>query len=138
MRTDRNENGALSLEMVLLTPVVVGCILTIAGGARYVESASQVGAASAIAARAASLESGPEAAAAAGRTAARQALTDRGAACVDLEVDVDVSRFRSGGAVTATVTCRADLSDVVGFGLPGSKTFTDSAVAPLDRHRVLP
>ncbi len=128
----------MSIEMVVLTPVLVGCIMLIAGGTRFVEASDQVEAAAAIAARAASLETNSETAAAAGRVAAQRALTDRGAACVDLDVALDVDGFRAGGAVRANVTCRADLSDLAGFGLPGSKTFTATAVVPLDQHRVLP
>jgi len=129
----------MSIEMVVLTPVLAGCIMMVAGGTRFVEASDQVGAAAAIAARAASLETNAAAAAAAGRVAAQRALTDRGASCVDLAVAVDVSGFRAGGAIRATVTCRADLSDLAGFGgLPGSKRFTASAVVPLDQHRVLP
>jgi len=128
----------MSVETVVLTPVLVGCILTIAGGARFIEASDQVRAAAAIAARAASLETTADAAVAAGRTAAQRSLADRGRSCVDLDVVVDPGAFTAGGAVWATVTCRADLSDLAGFGLPGSKTFTASAVVPLDQHRVLP
>lgn len=134
----RTEQGSMSVEMVVLTPVLVGCILTIAGGARFVEAADQVGSAASIAARAASLEATPETAAAAGRAAAERALQDRGRSCGDLDVEIDTSAFRAGGAVRARVTCRTDLEDLAGFGLPGSKTFSASAVAPLEQHRVLP
>lgn len=134
----RGERGSMSIEMVVLTPVLVGCIMVIAGGTRFVEASDQVEAAAAIAARAASLETNADAAVAAGRVAAQRALADRGASCVDLDVVLDVSGFRAGGAVRGTVTCRADLSDLAGFGLPGSKNFSASAVVPLDQHRVLP
>ena len=120
----RDERGSLSVEMVVLTPVLVGCILTIAGGARFVEATDQVQATAAIAARAASLEPTAPQAAAAGRAAAGRALADRGQSCVDLDVAVDVDSFQAGGAVRTRVTCRAELSDLVGFGLPGSRTFT--------------
>lgn len=135
-RLRRDERGSLSVEMVALTPLLVGCILTIAGGARFVDAADQVQATAAIAARAASLEPTAPEASAAGRAAAQRALADRGQSCVDLDVSVDVESFVAGGAVHTTVTCRAELSDLVGFGLPGSRTFTGSSVVPLERHRV--
>jgi Flp pilus assembly protein TadG len=128
----------MAVEMVVMTPVLVGAILLIAGGARFVEASDQVEAAAAIAARAASLQTNAAAGAAAGRVAAARALADRGTSCVDIQVRLDVGAFRAGGAVRATVTCRADLSDLAGFGLPGTKTFTSSAVVPLEEHRVLP
>jgi Flp pilus assembly protein TadG len=127
----------MSVEMVVLTPVLVGAILLIAGGARFVEASDQVDAAAVIAARAASLQANPAAGAAAGRVAAQRALADRGTSCVDLQVGLDVGAFRPGGAVRASVTCRADLSDLSGVGLPGTKTFTASAVVPLEEHRVI-
>ena len=135
-RLHRDEGGSLSMEMVVLTPVLVGCILTIAGGARFVEATDQVQATAAIAARAASLEPTAGQASAAGRAAAQRALADRGRSCRHLAVAVNVDSFAAGGAVRTTVTCRAELSDLVGFGLPGSKTFTASSVVPLERHRV--
>ena len=127
----------MSVELVVLTPVLVGCILTIAGGARFVEAADQVDAAAAAAARAASLEQNATGAVTAGRTAAHRALAERGRSCVDLDVTVDSSAFHSGGHVRATVTCRADLSDLAGFGLPGSKSFSATSVVPLEQHRVI-
>jgi Flp pilus assembly protein TadG len=134
----RNQRGTMSLEMVVLTPVLVGCILTIAAGARFVEAADQVDAAAAVAARAASLEANAAAASAAGESAAYRALTDRGRSCVRLDVGVDSDAFEAGGVVRATVTCHADLSDLAGFGLPGSRSFTATYVVPLEAHRVIP
>lgn len=134
----RGERGATSVEIVLLVPVLVGCILVIAGGARYVEARGQVGAAAAAGARAASLASDPSAGVREGRTAAVRATTDRGPECASFDVHVDTGAFQPGGVVSATVTCVADLSDLVGFGLPGSKIFTASTVVPVESHRVLP
>ena len=53
-------------------------------------------------------------------------------------VDIDAGDFNAGGTVRATVACTADLSDLVGIGLPGSKTFTFTAVVPLEEHRDFP
>lgn len=137
-RATRGESGALSVEMVVLTPVLVACILAIAGGARYVEARDQVSSAAMIAARAASLEAGPGTAGEAGRLAAVRALAERGRSCPRLDVRVDNEAFVAGGSVSATVTCIADLSDLVGFGLPGSRSFSATAVVPIDSHRVVP
>ena len=137
MTCSRNERGSMSVELVLLTPVLVACILVIAGGARYADARGQTSAAAFVAARAASLTSDQEAAVAAGREAASGALADRGLACVSLTVRVDAGDFRPGGQVRATVTCIADLSDLSGLGLPGAKSFTSVAVVPIEEHRVL-
>lgn len=134
----RNERGAMAIELVLLTPALVAAIMMIAGGARYVDARGQANSAAHAAARAASLTTNQEAAVAAGEAAADQSMAQRGHACASLDVDIDAGEFEPGGSVRATVTCTSDLSDLVGFGLPGSKTFTFTAVAPLERHRDFP
>jgi Flp pilus assembly protein TadG len=134
----RSQRGSMAVEVVLLTPVLVGCVLTIAGGARYVDARNQVDSAAHIAARAASLTAGPEAAADAGQAAAHDALAQRGRACTALDIHVDTSDFQPGGTIKATVTCTTDLSDVVGYGLPGFRTFTATATVPIEFHRTAP
>ena len=127
----------MSIELLIFTPVLVACIMTIAAGARYVDARGQTSSAAFAAARAASLTGDQAAAVAAGRTAASQALADRGQACARLTVHVNAGEFQPGGQLEATVTCLADLSDLTGFGLPGHKSFTSTAVVPIEEHRVL-
>jgi len=128
----------MSIELVLLTPVLVGCILVIAAGARYVDARGQTSSAAFAAARAASLTADQSAAVAAGRSAATRALAERGQACSRLTVSINAGAFHPGGQVRATVTCVADLSDLGGgVALPGHKSFTSTAVVPLEEHRVL-
>jgi Flp pilus assembly protein TadG len=134
----RNERGAMAIEAVLLTPVLVAAIIMIAAGSRYVDARSQTNHAAYAAARAASLTTNQEAAVQAGRKAAEHSMAERGRACADLKVDIDAGDFNPGGTVRATVACTADLSDLVGIGLPGSKTFTFTAVVPLEQHRDFP
>ena len=133
----RDQRGVLSVELVLLTPVLMGAILTIIGAFRYVEARDQVSSVANIAGRAASLSDNQGDAVAEGQRAARQALGERGESCAVLRVDVAAGGFKPGGNIRVTVTCVADLSDVVGFGLPGSRTFTSTAVVPIESHRVL-
>jgi len=127
----------MSIEMVLLTPALVACILAIAAGARYVDARGQTSSAAFAAARAASLTTDAGAAVAAGRRAAERSLADRGQACARLSVRIDAGAFQPGGQLRATVTCLADLSDLSGLGLPGHKSFTSTAVVPIEEHRVL-
>lgn len=136
-RWSRSEAGSVSLELVLLTPVLVGAILVIAGGARLVEARSDVGTAASAAARAASLEVSASTASPAGRRAGADAMAQGGTGCAHLEIDMDTHAFRPGGYVSATVTCVADLRDLGGFGLPGSKTFTATTTVPIESHRVV-
>ena len=134
MRPD--ERGAMAIEVVVLTPLLVAAIMVIAAGGRYVDARGQVNGAAYAAARAASLTRNQEAAVQAGTQAAEQSMSRRGLACANLAVSVDAADFNPGGDVGATVTCVADLSDVVGVGgIPGSKTFAFTAVVPLEEHR---
>jgi Flp pilus assembly protein TadG len=126
----------MAIEVVVLTPLLVAAIMVIAAGGRYVDARGQVNGAAYAAARAASLTRNQEAAIQAGTQAAEQSMSRRGLACANLAVSVDAADFNPGGDVGATVTCVADLSDVVGVGgIPGSRTFTFTAVVPLEEHR---
>lgn len=128
----------MAIEVVILTPLLVAAIMVVVAGSRYVQAGSQVNDAAYAAARAASLTTNQQAAVQAGTRAARVSMSTRGPACADLTVHVDAHDFQPGGDVTATVTCVADLSDISGLGLPGHKTFTQTAVVPLDEHRSIP
>lgn len=126
----------VSIELVLLTPiVVVGLILFPAGAFRFAEANSNVDDAAYEAARAASLERDVANASAAGVAAAQRSLADAGKECGELDVAVDVSSYEPGGAVQATVTCTADLSDVVMAGFPSTHTFEATATVPIEQLR---
>lgn len=125
----------MSIEIVLLTPILVAAIMVIAAGARYVQARGEASSAAYAAARAASLTTNQQAAVAAGREAAARSMSDRGKSCARLTVSIDAHDFQPGGDVEATVTCTADLADLSGLGLPGHKSFTATATVPLDEHR---
>lgn len=134
----RDECGYTAVELLAMTTVLVGFIVTVVGGGRIVDAKSQVDDAAYAGARAASLELSFEAGQIAGRDAAEDSLADRGKACTRLTVSFAGTDFRTSGHVKVQVICRADLSDVVGFGLPGAKDFTATAVVPLEQYRRLP
>ena len=139
MRNGRKgESGSMAIEIVLVTPLLVGMILVIAAGARYVDARGQAGSAAYSAARAASLTTSQEAAVAAGRVAATRSFAVQGRGCAPMTVSIDAHDFQPGGDVRATIACTADLSDLTGFGLPVHKTFTATATVPLEAHREFP
>jgi Flp pilus assembly protein TadG len=138
LRAPRDERGYAAVELLAMTTVLVGFITVVVGGGRIVDSNSQVDDAAYAAARAASLESNFEAGQIAGRDAASDSLADRGKACTRLTVSFAGTDFRTSGHVRVEVTCHANLSDVVGFGLPGAKDFTSTAVVPIEQYRRLP
>jgi hypothetical protein len=135
MSRRREERGAAAVEMLLMAPLLMAFVLVVVAGGRYTDSRGQVNDAAYAAARAASLESTIEAGQQAGREAAVDALDERGKACVNLEVSFAGTDFQPGGQVQVSVQCRADLRDVVGFGIPGSKWFSADAVVPIERYR---
>lgn len=137
-RNRRCERGSAAVELILMTPLLVAFIVMVVGAGRLVESRSQVNDTAYAAARAASLAPNLGAAREAGQRAASDALSDRGQACVRLNVSLAGTEFEAGGQVKVEVTCIADLHDVVGFGLPGTKSFTATAVIPIEQYRDLP
>lgn len=131
----RGERGSASVELVLLTPVLIVVLLFVVGLARIANARQEVEAVAADGARAASLERNTAHSARAARSLVEGELGDRGMSCVGLKVDVDISDYRPGGSVRVTVSCTAALGDVALSGLPGSKQFRATAVVPIETHR---
>ncbi len=130
--------GSAALELVVLAPVLLFLLgLVIAAGRTSIADGS-VAAAARDAARQASISLTPAAAQAAAFSSATQALSQDGLDCHPV-VTVDTTGFGvpvgEPATVTATVTCRVRLSDLVVPGLPGSKTLTATFTSPLDPYR---
>ena len=131
----RPDQGSASLEMVLLTPLLLVLLLLVVLGGRYAQARADVDAAARDAARAGSIEREPDAAKTAAVEAARSRLTEGGVTCRDLDVSVDTTDFRAGGSVGATITCTIDLSDLTGLGVPVSRTISSTFTEPMDVYR---
>ncbi|MGQ0468005.1 MAG: TadE/TadG family type IV pilus assembly protein [Sporichthyaceae bacterium] len=129
----RRDEGSVAVEVVLVAPLLIALLLLVAGLGRIAHTRGQVDGAAADAARTASLHRDPARAKQAGTDAARAHLGQR--ACRDLDVAIDTTGFRPGGQVVASVRCTASLAGLGLSGLPGTRTFTATAVAPLDAHR---
>lgn len=131
----RTERGSVSVELVLLTPVLVGLmVLTVAFG-RLQAAKADIEASSRAAARAASMERTAATARAAGQRAALRELTASGYRCDALTVSIETGSFTADSAVTASVSCTVRLSDVAGMGIPSSHTLAASFTEPIDRYR---
>ena len=72
---------------------------------------------------------------AAATSAARRSLAAADTANARCSGGVDVGGFGRGGTVTATVSCRVELSDLGLVFLPGATTVTASSTAPVDTWR---
>ncbi|MFV0526581.1 MAG: pilus assembly protein [Acidimicrobiales bacterium] len=130
----RGDEGSAAIEM---TRVVSGLLLVsmlASGGLRLTGTESDVAAAARMAARAASAEYSPAAAADVARTVVADALGRRGVACTSLTVDVAGDQ-QPGSLTRVQVICRVDLGDVVVVGFPGSVIVDGAAVEMVDRFR---
>ena len=128
----------MAIELVLLAPVLVLLcgIIVMAGDFR--SAANDVSNAAYAAARAASYTNDPVAAQNAAQVAAQASIANRGEACAQMTTSIDTSHFTPGGDIKVTVTCVAALAQIISFGIiPGHKTFTATAVVPIDAHRVI-
>jgi Flp pilus assembly protein TadG len=135
MASVSHDRGSVTVELVVLAPVVLALLLFTVGLGRIEDAQGQVDGAARDAARAASMASD---AATAGNDARRAAAADMAGTsldCRNLTVDVDTSGFRAGGDVVVRVACTADLSDLAVSGLPGSKTLTAASAAPIETYR---
>jgi Flp pilus assembly protein TadG len=131
----RRQDGSVTTELVLVTPVLLVLLGFVVMTGRIGEVDGAVVHASQQAARAASLVGdAPSARVQAQLTAARN-LDELGAACSALSVEVDTARFEPGGEVRVEVTCTIDLADVAFAGLPGQRTTSASAVEVIALHR---
>ncbi|REE98316.1 TadE/TadG family type IV pilus assembly protein [Thermomonospora umbrina] len=134
LRRWRGDGGGMSLELVLLTPVFVMFLMLLAAAGRVVDAQSQIDGAARDAVRAASIaRSAPDAVRFAERAAA-DSLRGTHWCQGGPRVSTDTGRWGPGGRVTVTVSCSVDLGDLAFIGLPGSRTFSGDAVAPIDTY----
>jgi Flp pilus assembly protein TadG len=131
----RADVGAVSTELAVLTPLLIGFMLLVLFAGRVVQAEADVAHAAHEAARAASLRGDREAAVVAAEETAAANVTQGGVACRRLDVAVDTSAFAAGGQVTVTVSCEASFSDLALLAVPGSRVFTASATEVIDTHR---
>jgi len=131
----RDSRGSAAVEIVLVAPLLVALLLFVAGLGRMATARGQVEGAARDAARAASLERSVPSASAAGEAAARATLAGQRITCADLAVTVDVSAYRPGGRVTATLACTTSLAGLGIAGFPGHRTFRATSIAPIENWR---
>jgi hypothetical protein len=134
-RHGRLQRGSMSIELVVLTPVVVMFVLLALGLGRFELAREQViGAARAGAEAAAVAQSAGEAQSAAS-TAATPALASGSSSCQDVHVVTNTAAFKAGGRVQVEVTCEVDFSDLLVPGWPGHASVEAVVSAPIDPFR---
>lgn len=134
-RPRRGETGSAALELVIAAPVFLLVVLLVVGLGRMAYARQKVDTIANAAGRAASLERNTSLSAGAGKSEARRSLEEAGVSCGRLSVWVNTAAYRPGGSISVTVSCTANLRDVAFSGLPGTHTFTSSAVVPIETYR---
>ena len=139
-RRRSREAGISVIEVVMLTPLVIGFVMLIVCFGILVDARANIQGAARDAARSGSLERDSTAA----LTAAKAAATADGmdGTCnagwtideVDPNTGAVTTAFASGDLYTVQITCSVSLGGVNWFGLP-TKTFVIEATAPLDIFR---
>ena len=131
----RDERGSMTVELVLLTPLLFALLAFLVGLGRTTDARGRLTGAVRDAARAASLTTTPEAAADAAKDSALADLHGAGLGCQQPSVSTDTRHFIPGGQVTVTIRCTLDLADLVVSGLPGRTELSATATVPVDTYR---
>lgn len=127
-----DERGSMSIEMVLVTPLFVIFLMLLAGAGRMVDAQSQVDGAARDAVRAASIARSAGGAERMAHEAATANLNGHDWCASGPTVVTDTSLWGPGGRVAVTITCDVDLADLSFIGLPGTKSLSGRALAPID------
>ena len=130
--------GTGTVELVIVTPVLLMMLCLIVGLGRAADARGRLTGAVRDAARAASLAASPSAAAQAAHDTALADLTGAGLECRQPQVSTDTTAWHPGGQLRVRIRCALDLSTLVVSGLPGHRTLTADATVPLDRYTAYP
>jgi Flp pilus assembly protein TadG len=134
-RRQDKERGSTTVELVILTPLLVLLLLFVVALGRLAGARIDVDGVAAQAARAASIARSPQAATSSAQQTAAAALSSQHVTCAHLAVSVDTTDFAPGGSVAVTVSCDVELADLTGLQLPGTETVANRAVSPIDEYR---
>jgi len=134
----RDERGAVTTELVLLTPLLILLLLFVVALGRLAGARINVDGAAAQAARAASIATTPAGASAAAQQTATAALGSDHVTCATLQVTTNIARFAPGGSVSVTVACSVALSDLTGLRLPVTERVASTAASVIDTYRSAP
>lgn len=131
----RPDEGSSTVELTILTPLLVALLLFVVLCGRLVSAQLDVDAAARSAVRAASLARTVPAATADAEQAAMDTLAAHGVICGQPSITVETGGLQPGGAVTVTVSCVVPLSDLALIGVPGTRTVSATSTSPVDRWR---
>ncbi|MEV5542041.1 TadE family protein [Saccharopolyspora shandongensis] len=134
-----SDEGSASVELAVLTPMLLMLLALVIAGARMVTTDLAVEHAATAAARSASLARTPAAAHAAATRTGTHALAEQNLTCAGLQLTADTRGFGQPGAsgtVTVTLRCAVPLADLTGIpGLPASIPLRAVFTSPVDPYR---
>jgi len=133
-RHGHRDSGSLSVELVVLTPVLgIFVLLALALGRYELAKEEAISAARAAAQAVAVSASGAQAQTAA--AAAVMPTFEGHSPCSHVVVVTDVAAFVPAGLVRVAVSCRVDFSDLLAPGVPGATTVVAVQFASIDPYR---
>ena len=136
------DTGSTSVEVAVLTPVVLLVLALLVAGGRIVTAHAAVDTAATTAARAASIARTAPAAQQHAATTAEAGLREHALHCAHHEVTLDSSGFDQPagrpGTVVVHAACTVALADLALPGMPGSIPLQAQAASPLDPYRERP
>jgi Flp pilus assembly protein TadG len=127
----RGERGSMAVEMVLLTPVLMGFVMLVVAFGRYVSVQGDIEAAARDAARAASLATSRSEAESVARSTIDASLDDS-TQCNRITVG---GSWEPGGQITVSLGCSVSMSGLGLIGLPGNVGVDADSAVPLDPYR---
>ena len=139
-RPAQRDRGSMAVEFVIAAPALVVLLLLVSLGGQWLDLTGDVSAAARDSVRAASFARQYNEASVDAQAAAQ---ADLNGICIGNLPKAPVSLYQGGAPVgdgdfanaqdvEVTVSCRASLKIFGVIGFPVSKTFTDTAAAPLD------
>lgn len=133
LRHASHERGSMSVEIVLMVPILVLFLLLVLAGGRYVAVRADIESAARDAARAASFERTTASARSAALTAVgNSGVDDSFSSCAVTSIG---GQFEAGGVVDVTVRCTVSNAGLSLIGLSGSRQFEATSSAPIDQYR---
>jgi Flp pilus assembly protein TadG len=131
----RRHSGSVTIELVILTPVIVLFVLLALALGRFELVREQVAGAARASAEAASVVPYAGEAQSAALAAAEPAISNGTHSCVQLNVTTETGHFIPGGYVRVVVSCEVDFTDLLVPGFPGHAVIKAVELAPIDPFR---
>ncbi len=129
----RRERGSMSVEVVLMVPILVLFLMLVLAGGRYVAARADIESAARDAARAASFERTVGGARSAALAAVGDSdVEDNFSSCAVTSIG---GQFQAGGVVDVTIRCTVSNRGLSLIGLTGSRQFEATSSAPIDQYR---